>query len=58
MAIVQISHNASDIRRKRSASVKIIDGRRVKVADKGEVKAVSRRLIAKHARAMEILKDK
>lgn len=58
MAIVQISHNAPDIRRKRSASVKIIGGRRVKVADKGEVKAVSRRLIAKHARAMEILKDK
>jgi len=40
------------------AQVKIIDGRQVKVADRDQVKAISERLIAKHARAMEILKDR
>ncbi len=37
---------------------KIIDGRQVKVAAKDQVRAISQRLIAKHARAMEILKDR
>lgn len=38
--------------------VTIIDGRQVKVAAKEQVKAISQRLITKHARAMEILKDR
>ena len=41
-----------------ASKVKIIDGRQVKVAAKEQVKAISQRLITKHARAMEILKDR
>lgn len=40
------------------SKVRVIDGRQVKVAAKDHVKAISERLITKHARAMEILKDR
>ncbi|QFT53551.1 hypothetical protein [Microbulbifer sp. THAF38] len=54
MSIQKIQNPAAKV----ETHTRIIDGRQVKVVDRNQVKAISQRLITKHARAMEILKDR